>query len=436
MSNKLKFGNGTLATKKGSTLAYNDENDNYKPLPFTTTRASGATRVNKEGLIEVVESDRPRIDYTDSAKGVLLLEPQRTNSITYSEDFSNAAWIKDGASATSGFLSPSGDLSAFKLVESATTSTHQTYVVRSAVGNDYTFSVFIKKGEREFVSISLTDSVHYLTQYTFDLTNGVLTDSYDRAGVTSEFTSVELYNGWYRIVLSSNYAFNTLVFGRIYTEETATPPTVPANSYVGNGTSGVYIYGAQLEEGSYPTSYIPTQGATATRLADTASGSGNSEVFNDSEGVLFANIKGENDGTFNYISLSDGGTTNYAGILYTDTDNQIIYRYYVGGSGVAITVNSINVTNFNKIAIKWKANDFAIWINGIEVGTASSGSLNPSGTFTELAFARGGSNDTPFYGKTKEIGYYDTALTDAELETLTSYSSLSELVTELNLNTL
>ena len=79
MAHKLKFGNGNWATKKGSTLAYNDENNNFKPLPFTTTRDSIATRVNKEGLIEVVGNDVPRIDYTDSAEGAFLLEPSRTN---------------------------------------------------------------------------------------------------------------------------------------------------------------------------------------------------------------------------------------------------------------------------------------------------------------------------------------------------------------------
>ena len=96
MAHKLKFGNGTWATKKGSTLAYNDENNNFKPLPFTTTRDSGATRVNKEGLIEVVGNDIPRIDYTDSAEGALLLEPSRTNLITYSQDFSNWSIISSG----------------------------------------------------------------------------------------------------------------------------------------------------------------------------------------------------------------------------------------------------------------------------------------------------------------------------------------------------
>ena len=98
MAQTLKFGNKTWATKVGSTLAYNDENDNYKPLPFAFTRSTSATRVNKEGLIEVVTNDRPRIDYTDTSDGVLLLEKAATNLITYSEDFSNSYWTKDGTS--------------------------------------------------------------------------------------------------------------------------------------------------------------------------------------------------------------------------------------------------------------------------------------------------------------------------------------------------
>lgn len=84
MANTLKFGNGQWASKEGSVLAYNDENNNFKPLPFDFTRASGATRVNKDGLIEVVGSDEPRIDFSNDANGALLLEPSRTNFIPYS----------------------------------------------------------------------------------------------------------------------------------------------------------------------------------------------------------------------------------------------------------------------------------------------------------------------------------------------------------------
>jgi hypothetical protein len=84
MAATLKLGDRKWATKEGSLLAYNDENNNYKPLPFDFTRASSATRVNKQGLIETVASGVPRIDFTD-ANGALKLEPQRTNLITQSE---------------------------------------------------------------------------------------------------------------------------------------------------------------------------------------------------------------------------------------------------------------------------------------------------------------------------------------------------------------
>ena len=393
MAQTLKFGNGTWATKKGSTLAYNDENGNYKPLPFTYTGAGKGTRVNKQGLIEVVENDRPRIDYLDSEDGALLLEPQSTNLLTYSQDFTQ--WATNATITPDSAISPDG-------TQNATLFSHSggsfPQVALSGItfvsGADYVPSLYVKSDGTTQVQHSL-------------LVNNVVIN----------FTPT---NEWVRIS------------DLIVSPDTSGSFVIAQNSGSAVAAS-FYIWGAQLEEKSYATSYIPTQGTIQTRVAETASGSGNSEVFNSSEGVLMAETKGENDGTFNYISLSDGGITNYAAILYTDNDNQIIYRYYVGGSGVQIAVNSINVTSFNKIAIKWKANDFAIWINGFEVGTASSGNLNPSGTFNELSFARG-SNNTPFYGSTKEISYYDEILTDLELETLTSYRTWESMVKELNLN--
>jgi hypothetical protein len=102
MSNTLNLGtDGNWATKKNSLLAYNSENENYKPLPFNFERDSIATRVNKEGLIEVVGNNIPRIDYTDSADGVLLLENSATNLATYSEDFSDSSWNKVNSSGSS-----------------------------------------------------------------------------------------------------------------------------------------------------------------------------------------------------------------------------------------------------------------------------------------------------------------------------------------------
>ena len=113
MAQTLKFGKGTWATKTGSSMAYNDQNGNYKPLPFNVERDSIATRVNKEGLIEVVGKDKLRIDYTDSAKGVALLEPSRTNLLPYSEDFIVSNWTKTRCTVTSNqAVSPDGNLTA------------------------------------------------------------------------------------------------------------------------------------------------------------------------------------------------------------------------------------------------------------------------------------------------------------------------------------
>ena len=103
MAQTYKFGkDGTWATKKGSTLAYSDTNNAFKPLPFSFERNSIATRVNKEGLIEVVGNDIPRIDYTDSTEGALLLENSSTNLIEYSEAFDNSYWAKSGNAVVNG----------------------------------------------------------------------------------------------------------------------------------------------------------------------------------------------------------------------------------------------------------------------------------------------------------------------------------------------
>ena len=109
MSNTLNLGAGIWGTKEDSLLAYNSENGNYKPLPFDFTRASSATVVNKAGLIETVGSGIPRIDFLGNTNGALKLEPQRTNSFSYSNDFSQSSWSKTQSSVTGNTtISPEG----------------------------------------------------------------------------------------------------------------------------------------------------------------------------------------------------------------------------------------------------------------------------------------------------------------------------------------
>ena len=147
MSNTLKFGNGQWATKDGSVLAYNDENDNFKPLPFNFERASSATVVNKDGLIEEVGSGQPRIDYADSAEGAMLLEGQSTNLVQYSEDFSNSYWQKLSNATVSSqkVTSPDGTLNASQIVFDGTPSGRiENGLAGLTQGADYTVSVYAR----------------------------------------------------------------------------------------------------------------------------------------------------------------------------------------------------------------------------------------------------------------------------------------------------
>ena len=404
MSNTLKFGNGTWATKKGSTLAYNDENDNYKPLPFTTTRASGATRVNKEGLIEVVEGDRPRIDYTDSAKGALLLEPQRTNYSTNSELPSNWTYVKYGggsnATITTGKTDMFGGTNAVQVDFPSNAENASLWFGSLTSGlssGSETSSVYIK-----LVGSDTTDKIIQIR------TGG------NASEITLSGTEYIRYSA--STTLSSNEAINL---------------KIRPSQGTSIGGFSIIVCQPQSEQASYPTSYIPTQGASATRLADTASGSGNSEVFSDSSGVLFANMAANaNDGINKFMSISDGTINNRINIVF-DTSNNINARQSPGS--VNISTSGVNILNSNKIAYEYQSGSQELWVNGFKIGTRSASTL-PSG-IDRLSFDSFNGGDI-MYSKTKGIGYYNTALTDAELETLTSYSSLSELVTELNLNTL
>ena len=404
MAQKLKFGNGTWATKKGSTLSYNDEGGNFKPLPFTTTRNSIATRVNKEGLIEVVGNDVPRIDYKDDSKGALLLEPQSTNLITHSSELTNSSWVKTNTgtasapSITSNYsISPDGTQNADRVIFNLNGGTANgdisqvSVTIGSVSSASYTNSVYIKSN----------------TANNYDL---VVTDP--SGGHIIKNISTE----WQRFDNPRENVTNASFRIRLRGDE---------------GTSDyadVSIWGAQLEQQSFVTSLINTSGSTVQRAADTASGAGNSEVFNDSEGVLFANVDYLTLSGGDYFGLNDG-TNNQRVLIQRQTTN--IKAYINSGVELIAPISS----TINKISVSYKSNNYKLYLNGFKVATNTSSSVTPSG-LNAFEFELGGGFGLFAYLKTKEIGYYDTILTDEELEYLTSYRSLNELVTVLNLNEL
>jgi hypothetical protein len=381
MANTLKFGNGQWATKVGSTLAYNDEGGNFKPLPFNFTRSTGGTRVNKDGLIEVVTNNKPRIDYLNDSNGALLLEPQRTNLALSSEEINNTGFwqlTNSGTITANSTISPDGYQNADTLNAGAAFSQVQGTILGTS-GVVYTVSIWVKR-------ITGTGNVFL-------------------RAVENANTLIAVTSDWQR--------FTATV--------TSTTTTIRIGINLATSGDAVAVWGGQIEAGSYATSYIPTQGATATRVGEVCTGAGNDQVINSTEGVLYAEIaalvtSGEN----RVITISDGSSNNSSRIqLYTNT-NEIEMRTVVGGVVQALERVAIsNTLNFNKIAYKYKANDFQLYVNGSKLRFDTSGSVSAAGTYNAINFDDG-SGSAIFYGKARDIRVYNEALTDAELISLTT----------------
>ena len=417
MANTLKLGNGKWATGKDTVMSFSDTNNNFKPLPFDFSRASSATVVNQSGLIETVQSGTPRIDFLGNTKGALLLEPTRINRITQSEAFDNSYWTKTGSSVVGGFSSPSADspLGAFKLVEDTSTAPHRIISsIATTLAGVNSISIYIKKGELK--NIGLKESQETGKYASFDLVNLTVLDK--SSGVEANINSQ--INGWIKLsmqvaITSTLIRFSTHLLPNSYTSGD------PNSSYTGDGTSGLYIFGAQLEAGSYATSYIPTSGQSGgvTRVADACNNGGNEQVINSTEGVLYTEISAlADDGTNRIISLSDGTSSNRVLILYQVTSNLIRGQFSVSGQST-ITINqTVDTTQFRKIAINWNSTSVKLYINGQKIAETSTGYTFNSNVLKELAFDNVSGGE--FYGKCKDVKVYNTALTDAELQALTT----------------
>ena len=383
MANTFKFGNGNWAVKEDYALAYNDENNNFKPLPFDFTRASSATRVNKQGLIETVGSGKPRIDFLDNTKGHLLLEPSRTNIITNSEQFVDAPTGNTNMDVFSGTIinndttSPDGNNNGMRFTaNTATGAVLRIYQTDLSTSADTTFTIYAKKGTTDSVSISITGGT---------ATSVTLTDEWQRISVTSVSTSSK---------------FLDVTF------------TASVGQYI-------YIFGMQAEAASYATSYIPTSGSAVTRTADDISLTlPDNASFNSSVGfsvVSKFDIGAAGTGTSApFILFNDDTSSTYIG--FGSNSSNLRCRLNLSGTAYLNTQLNAPRTQRNSLFISCDANGWSQGANGVTNHTGN----NDASVFNKMASITYTTSEVYGIIKISELLIYNTRLSDSELQQLTS----------------
>ena len=403
------------ATTNGIYTVYTSPNTSG--LLFEVSREFNGGNFNFDidniSVIEITDdTDLPRIDYTDGC-GSLLLEPQSTNLVTYSENFSSSWSFVNVDKTLTQVKNPSGNLGIYEIAANSTSGSHwfEPTTWNATSGVDYTFSFFAKINGSNFVQVALSTGFSSLYQ-NFNLLDGTLGNGDLTSGYSSNIEPFA--NGWYRIsvtgnTISANARFLTIP---ILTDIASRNP-----SFVGDGTLGIYVWGFQKEQLSYATSYIPTNGSTATRLADVCNNSGSSDLINSTEGVLYAEISAlADDGIMREISLSNGTTSERVLIRYSSDGALILYCIEAGNTRATKSTTDYNLLEFNKIAISYKQNDFKFYVNGMRIQQDNGGN-HPVG-LNKLSFD-GSNGSNPFYGNVKSVVVFKEALTNDELEGLT-----------------
>ena len=382
MAATLKLGDRKWATKEGSLLAYNDENNNIKPLPFDFTRASSATRVNKQGLIETVASGVPRIDYTD-ANGALFLEPQRTNSLLQSNQF-DTTW-NGGGTLTDGQTGYDGSNDAWLFTNSAPTGALNQTNLNSGV---QTFSAYFKKNASNGVRVYIIGTSNRWAF--FNLSNGTIHSSVGLIDSNIEAIGTD----WYRCSVTYD---DTNSFVRFYVTDNA------SSQVLGTFT----LQNSQLESGSYATSYIPTQGSAVTRLSE------NFDVKTLNYGSVFSmvfNIDGLGGSTANNFFIQIGAT-NAIYLSVRSSDKKLQFYSSVSGVGYFATIAS------KKIAISCDGTNW-IWASDGASGTLIALGA-PNATYIKIKTDGSSGGGIPSI-KLNQMLFFETALTSSELEALTT----------------
>jgi hypothetical protein len=346
----------------------------------------------------------------------LLIEEQRTNLLTYSEQFDNAAWSKTNTPITSNAnVAPDGTLTADLSIP--TTATNNKLIQQNftyTAGTKYTASVYAKIGGYNRIRLAIPGVVidgGAERFATFILSTGSIVSGFD----VEDATITPVGNGWYRCSITQTTTTGGASTLRLYVANDSS-----AVSFAGDGYSGIFIWGAQLESSSFSTSYIPTVASQVTRSADAASMTGTnfSSWFNQQQGSLYLDTTPRQTGT-QYPAIIGDGTTATLGIgFFTDVGNLQARVRGTGGSSTITGSIAITANTAFKAMLSYAAYNNAWAYNGANRATGNT-NIKPENS-VNLRIGSDPVGNNVYTGTIKKLSFYPVKLTDAEMNALTS----------------
>jgi hypothetical protein len=354
----------------------------------------------------------PRFDYdpvTLAARG-FLVEEARTNLLTYSEQFDNAAWTKGNTTVVANSTTaPDGTTTADTVTPTATSGTH---LVRQVAANGALVcaqTVFYKPNG--YTKVAIREDFVVGQYASFDCT-GAGSVINKTAAATASITAFP--NGWYRLTLVPTTALANQGMGVYVMADGYTTGDPAGYSFSGNGTSGGFIWGAQLEAGAFATSYIPTIASTVTRSADVATITGSlfSQWYNQQTGSFIAEWAINNaNSTGRYIVKAFSPSVAQGYGLWLNS-NSIDTRAWIGATSITAGNASLSITN--RAAFGYQAANNAASVNGA-VAVASSATGPTDATYLEI----GSAGASYFNGWLRSIRYVPVRAADFQLQALT-----------------
>ena len=363
----------------------------------------------------------PRLDYLGGATcGKLLLEGQRTNLNTYSDNLYNAVYVKQNVTiSANNTTSPSGYVDADKIVEDTANTNKNCRFPNTSLtsGTTYNVSFFAKPDNCDVIAIREGAVSGDAITYKFSTGTTSLQGTRFTSLVVTDYA-----NGFKRISVNflptstASHNFRIQLLGNAYNQTTNT--NAGTYTYLGDGVSGVWAWGCTVEAGNYPTSVIPTLGAAVTRGADSASKTGISSLIGQTAGTIYAEWTANNVSTSGRIlAIGDGTFANRIAIL---EDAGTIRLYISTSSVVQADLTSLgNYTGTHKIAVAYANNDLKVYIDGVTVVTQTSLSV-PLCSVVYVGTLEDGTGATPLGGGIKQTLLFPTRLSNADLAALTA----------------